>query len=216
MKFLVTIVFCFPFFAKAQTSVSGIITHAFNSNAEGKPDAGAKIYLLKYEGDNINLYESIYTFLSAKKLRALNNDVSRLITLYSDSANVVKHQKRFEEKYTAFQNTIAKIKAEEANRLAILQKINAETNEKFDILDKKTAKDISQAKLKSLDMRIIADAGGNFSINNKSPAPYMILCISNNRTGFTTTEASGKVFVKLVDLKEGESVKVDYKFIPDL
>ena len=215
VKFLITIVLCFPVFVKAQTSVNGIITHAFNANAEGKADAGAKIYLLKYEGDVIKLYESINIFLNAKKLRSLNADVSRLISIYNDSASVIKRQKKYEATYTGYQNTIAKIKSDEIDRIAILQTMNAETNEKYDALDKRTSKEISQAKLKSFESRVIADAEGKFSIKNKPSGSYMLLYISSNRTGFSTAEASGKIFVKLLDIKDGETVQVDNKFVPD-
>jgi hypothetical protein len=215
IKFLIAIILCLPFYAKAQTLVTGTITNAFNTNAEGKADAGAKIYLLKYEGDVINLYTTITTFLNAKNLRTLNSDVSRLISLYKDSASEIKRQKKYEAKYIGYQNIIAKIKSDETDRLATLQTINAETNEKYDALDKTTAKAISQAKLKAFDMRLLTDAGGNFSIKNKPAGQYMILCISSGRTGFSTTEASGKIFVKLLDAKEGETVNVTNKFIPD-
>jgi hypothetical protein len=214
-KFFIALILCLPFYTGAQTLVTGTITNAFNANAEGKADAGAKIYLLKYEGDVVNLYTTITTFLNAKNLRNLNSDVSRLISIYKDSANEIKRQKKYEAKYIGYQNMMAKIKSDEAERLRILQTINAESNEKYDALDKRTAKEISQAKLKAFDMRVIADAGGNFSIKNKLPGQYMVLCISSSRTGFSTTEASGKIFIKLLDVKEGETVNVGNKFVPD-
>ncbi len=215
IKFLYLGLFCFPLYLKAQSVVTGNITHAFNINAEGKPDGGAKIYLLKYEGDVISFYQNITTFLDAKNLRTLNSDVGRLIAIYNDSASVIKRQKKYEAKYIGYQNTIAKIKSDEQDRIGILQTMNAETNEKYGALDKRTAKELSQMKLKSFDFRVIVDAEGNFSIKNKPEGQYMILCISNNRTGFTTTEASGKIFVKQLDVKDGETVNINHKFIPD-
>jgi hypothetical protein len=215
IKFLFLSCLCFPICVKAQTIVSGNITHAFNANAEGKPDAGAKIYLLKYEGDVIGLYQNITTFLNAKNLRTLNSDVGRLIAIYNDSASVIKRQKKYEAKYIGYQNTIAKIKSDEQERVGTLQTMNAETNEKYDALDKRTAKELSQMKLNSFEFRIIADTEGKFSIKNKPAGKYMILCISNNRTGFSTTEASGKIYVKQLDVKDGETVNVTNKFIPD-
>jgi hypothetical protein len=215
-NFLIPIACCFCLCTHAQTTiVTGTITHAFNANAAGKADAGAKIYLLKYEADIVSLYTTINNFLTAKNLRNLNNDVSRLITLYKDSAGEIKSQKKYEAKYIGYQNTIAKIKTDEAERLTTLKNLDAETNQKFELLDKRTAKEISQAKLKASELKVNAGADGNFSIKDKPIGQYVILVISNNRTGFTTTEASGKVFVKILDVKEGEPINVTNKFIPD-
>jgi hypothetical protein len=215
IKFLITIFLLFPFFTKAQTSITGTITHAFNTNADGKPDAGTKIYLLKYEGEIVSLYTILSNFLNAKNLRNANNDVSRLISIYKDSADEIKRQKKYEAKYVGFQNAIAKIKSDEAERLAILQTMDAETNVKFDLFDKRTAKTLSQAKLNLFEFRQMADAQGNFSIKNKPAGKYMILFISSNRTGFSTTEASGKIFVQLLELKDGNNIHVSNKFVPD-
>jgi hypothetical protein len=215
MKFLITILLGLPICAKAQTLITGNITHGFNTNAEGKADAGSKIYLLKYEGDIVTLYTSITNFLAVKKMRNLNNDVNRLISIYKDSASEIKSQKKYEAKYIGYQNMIAKIKADEAERMATLQTMDAETNAKFDILDKRVAKELSQTKLKSFEFRVIADAEGSFSIKDKQAGQYIMLFISSNRTGFSTTEASGKIFVKQIDVKEGETVNVTNKFIPD-
>jgi hypothetical protein len=215
MKFLMVILLGLPICAKAQTLITGNITHTFNTNAEGKADAGSKIYLLKYEGDVVTLYTSITNFLAVKKMRNLNSDVNRLISIYKDSASEIKSQKKYEAKYIGYQNMIAKIKADEAERMATLQTMDAETNTKFDILDKRVSKELSQAKLKSFEFRVIADAEGSFSIKNKQAGQYIILFISSNRTGFSTTEASGKIFVKLLDVKDGETINVSNKFIPD-
>ncbi len=215
MKFLITVLLSLPFCAKAQTLIKGTITHAFNANAAGKPDAGSKVYLLKYEGDVITIFESINNFLIAKNMRNLSSDVNRLVSIYKDSASAVKGQKKFEAKYIGYQNMIVKIKSDEVERVATLQAMGAETNVKYDLLDQRSVKAISQAKLRALDLRLIADAAGDFTINNIAPGPYMLLYISNNRVGFTNTEGSGKIFVQKIDVKEGETIKVDNKFIPD-
>jgi hypothetical protein len=215
IKFLFSFILLFPFCTKAQTLVTGKITHAFNTNAEGKADAGSKIYLLKYEGDVVALYTSITNFLAVKKMRNLNNDVNRLISIYKDSASEIKSQKKYEAKYIGYQNMIAKIKADEAERMALLQSMDAETNAKFDILDKRAAKELSQTKLRSFESRVVADAEGNFSYKDKPSGKYIILFISNNRTGFSATEASGKIFVKEINIKDSETVHVDNTFVPD-
>lgn len=214
MKILVSVLLFLPFCLNAQTSIKGTIINSFNANAEGKADAGSKIFALKYEGDAIALYEAINNFLAAKKLRALNSNVGRLITVYKDSAAVIKNQRKYEEKYIGHQNMIAKIKAEEAERLAILQKMGAETNQKYDLLDERSAKAISQVKLKAFDSKAIADAAGLYSLNVIA-GKFLVLIISNNRTGLSSTELSGKIFVQLVEVKDGEKVNVSYKFFPD-
>lgn len=212
-SFIITL-FCLPFSISAQTSITGNISHSFNAGAAGKPDESSKIFALKYEGDAIGLYETINNFLLAKKLKALNSAVPRLITLYKDSADVIKNKRKFEEKYAAFQNTIAKIKSEEAERIATLQTINAETNAKFDALDLQSAKAISQIKLKAFESKTVTGVDGNFSLNTAA-GKYIVLVISNNRTGLSSSELSGKIFVQLVEVKEGEKVTVNNKFYPD-
>ena len=64
-------------------------------------------------------------------------------------------------------------------------------------------------------MKVIAGVDGNFSIKDKQAGQYMILIISSNRTGFSSSEASGKIFVKLLDVKDGETINVNNKFVPD-
>ena len=203
-----------PFHTHAQTSITGVVTHSFNANAEGKPDAGSKIYALKYDGDAIGLYETVNNFLNAKKLRTLNSAVTRLVAIYKDSADVVKNKRKYEEKYLYYQDIIAKIKADETERLATLQQLGAETNVKFDLLDQQSSKAISKIKLKAFDSKSIADAAGTFSINVVA-GKYIVLIISNNRTGLSSTELSGKIFLQLVDTNDGEKTSVSNKFYPD-
>lgn len=211
---LMIVLFCITITSSAQTSIAGNITQSFNAGAAGKPDEGSKIFVLKYEGDAIALYETINNFLLAKKMKSLNSAVPRVITLYKDSADVIKNKRKFEEKYAAFQNTIAKIKSDEAERIATLQTMDAETNPKFDMLDQRSSKAISQVKLKAFDSKTVAGADGNFSINTMT-GKYILLVISNNRTGLSSSELSGKIFVQLVDVKDGEKVMVNNKFYPD-
>ncbi len=211
---LLLVLFCLKISASAQTSITGNITQSFNAGAAGKPDEGSKIFVLKYEGDAIGLYETINNFLQAKKLKSINSTVPRLITLYKDSADVIKNKRKFEEKYAAYQTTIAKIKADEAERLTTLQTMDAETSLKFDILDQRSSKAISQVKLKAFDSKTVAGADGNFSVNT-SAGKYIVLVISNNRTGLSSSELSGKIFVQLVDVKDGEKAIVNNKFYPD-
>ncbi len=213
MKFLVIFFLCFPFCLGAQT-ITGTVTNAFNANAEGKPDAGSKVYVVKYEGDAIAIYETIDNFLAAKRYRSLNGDVGRLTTIYKDSAAVVKGKRQYEEKYTRLQNIIAQIKADADERNAKLQLLGAETNAKFDLMDQRTSKALSQAKLKAADMRTVADASGSFSIKTE-PGKFMLLLISNTRTGLTSTEISGKIFAQLVEVKADEIIQVSNKFKPD-
>jgi len=208
------VLFCLPFCLYAQTSIVGTISQSFNANAAGKADEGAKIYVLKYEGDAIALYETVINFLDAKKLRTLNNAVPRLVNTYKDSADVVKNKRKYEEKYLYFQNIIAKVKADEADRLVILQKMQAETSPKYDLLDQRSSKAVSQIKLKAFNSKAIADATGNFSLNTIE-GKYIVLLISNNRNGLSSTELPGKILAQLVDLKEGEKVNISYKFFPD-
>ncbi len=213
MKLLVVFFLCFPFCLGAQT-ITGIVTNAFNANAEGKPDAGSKIYVVKYEGDAIAIYETIDNFLTAKRYRSLNGDVGRHMTIYKDSAAVVKGKRQYQEKYTRLQNIIAQINADADERNVKLALLGAETNAKYDQMDQRTAKALSQAKLKAADVRTIADAAGSFSIKTE-PGKYILLIVSNNRTGLSSTEISGKIFVQLVDVKDGERAQIATKFIPD-
>ncbi len=211
---LIGLLFCLSISASAQTSIAGNITQSFNAGAAGKPDEGSKIFVLKYDGDAISLYETINNFLLAKKLRSINSSVPRLITLYKDSADVIKNKRKFEDKYVAYQNTIANIKADEAERLATLQTMGAETNNKFDLLDQRSSKAISQVKLKAFDSKTVAGTDGNFFMDTPA-GKYIVLMISNNRTGLSSSELSGKIFVQLVDVKDGEKATVDNKFYPD-
>ncbi|MFC4261848.1 hypothetical protein ACFOWM_03070 [Ferruginibacter yonginensis] len=205
---------CMPFHLKAQTSINGTITHAPNANAVGLIDAGSKAYAIKYQGDAVALYEAMENFLLAKKYRKINSNIGRIITIYNDSAKVVKGKKQYEATYTRLQNTITQINVETNERNAKLQSLQAETNAKFEVFDQQTAKALSQLKLKAGDNRAIADATGNFTLK-VTPDKYIVLLISNNKNGLTTTEVSGKVFVQLVEVKEGETITINHKFFND-
>lgn len=212
MKILTLLLFL-PFAVKAQ-SVSGTVTHSFKSNATAQPDAGAKVYLFKYEGDAIGIYERINNFLNAKNYREGNGNAGRQITILKDSADVIKGRRKYEKEYAAFQKRIEEIKAASADRTAKLQVLNAETNVKFDAFDQQSARALSLAKLKAADMRTPADTTGNFNLK-ASPGNYAVMIVSNNRTGFSTTEAPGEIYLVQTEIKEGETVKVNAHFIKD-
>ena len=120
-------------------------------------------------------------------MRTLNNAVLGLIAIYKDSADVVKNKRKYEEKYMYYQNIITKIKFDETERLSKLKQLGAETNAKFDMLDERSSKAVSQIKLRAFNSNVIADANGNFFLNI-SPAQYLILVIYNNRTGLSSTK----------------------------
>ena len=214
LKYLLFLFLNAPFLIMAQGTIAGNVKHAINANAEGKNDAGSKVFVLKYETDAVVIYETINNFLTAKKLRSLNSNVQRLITIYKDSAAVVKNQRKYDERYNYFQAAILKVKADETERVASLQLLSAETNFKFDKLDEQTAKALSQAKLKALDNRGITDESGNFSMT-LAAGQHILLIISNNKVGLSSTELGGKVFVQLVNVVEGETIQIFQKFIPD-
>lgn len=213
MKIFILLFLSFPFAVTAQ-SISGKVTHAYNGNAPAQPDAGTKVYLFKYEGEAIGIYERINNFLSAKSYRELNGDAGRQIKTYKDSADVIKGRRKYEKEYAAFQKKTGEIKAAAADRTAKLQALNAETNGKFEAFDLQSAKALSQAKLKAADMRSVADLAGNFNLKTP-PGKYGVMIISNNRTGFSTTEAPGEIFLTQAEIKEGETVNVNAHFIKD-
>ena len=213
MRLFIILFLSLPFIGNAQ-SVRVTVTQSFKLNGLKQADAGAKVYLLKYEGDAIGQVEKINNFLSAKYYRLLNNDVGRLITILKDSASVIKGRRIYEKEYANFQNRIADIKSAAAERNQKLLVLNAETNAKFDALDQESAEAITQLKLKAGEMRSVADAAGYCNIP-ASAGNYGVLIISNNRAGFSTSEVSGKIFLKQTELKEGEKMNVSTHFIPD-
>lgn len=213
MKLFTLLFLLLPSIGNAQ-SVSGTVSHSFKINGPKQADDGAKAYVFKYEGDAITQCEIINNFLTAKHHRILNNDVDRQITILKDSAGVIKGRRVYEKEYAGFQNKIADVKSAAAERNVKLQALNAETNAKFDALDQQSAKAIIHLKLKAGDMRYVADANGNFNIP-ASPGNYGVLLISNNRRGFSSSEVSGKIYIKQTELKEGENLNVSTLFIPD-
>ncbi len=214
MKLLLIICLSLPVLVTAQTGITGSALYAFAENAPGKADPGTKVYVFRYEGAGMPVYDTINKFITAKIYRAMNANLGRTIAIYTDSASPFKGRRKYEKEYNAYQSRIAGAKADADARNMLLQGMGADTKQKFDSLDYRASKAVSKVRFQMGSMQTVADASGIYTVK-LTPGKYVILGMSNNKTGFTSSEVYGRLAMKQVEVKEGELQKTDLKFILD-
>jgi hypothetical protein len=109
--------------------------------------------------------------------------------------------------------TLSKIDAVHASSyLDKLKNINAETPEKFEVIDKATLENYYRVKKDPKSIVTVADAAGNYSANLK-PGRYEVIFLSNNKKDQNTyTEFGGLIYYYYVTIKPGETTIKDYNF----
>ncbi len=204
MKLFFSVFLSIPLFVNAQ-SVTGKILSG------NKPDAGSKVYIVKYEEGSKALYDTLNNFVTAKVYRGMYAD--SIDTYNANKALMAKYEgkSRFREEYAATKPVADREKAAIDDYMQKIQSTGAVTKELFDNLDHHAAAALSKAKYYPGNIITAVDASGSYTASVPA-GQYFILIISNDRAGITSTEVSGKLFMQQFDIKDGETKTISNRF----
>lgn len=93
----------------------------------------------------------------------------------------------------------------------LLKKLDADTQEGFDKLDKATFSDLRDLDHDKNVVKVTADASGHYSIK-ASPGFYELIAVSKSITGKTISESKGQFYSILMTLSAGKEFQVDTHF----
>ena len=205
MKLFLSLFICLPFCANAQSLTGKVISG-------NKPDAGSKVYVVKYDDDTHAMYDTLDHFVTAKVYRGMYAD--SIAAYNSNKAQVDKYEgkKRFADEYAAIKPVADREKAAIEDYMQKIQSTGAVTKELFEGLDHHASAVLSKAKYYPGNITAVVDASGTYTANVPA-GKYFVLIISNDRAGVTSTEVSGKLFMQQFDIKEGETKTINARFV---
>ncbi len=179
--------------------VTGVVTYFFNNNLGDKPDIGAKVYLL--ENTNKINHSSLDSFLTISVDKKNYKDLQDL--------------KEMDIKLSALGIPTAKeslqMRADESEKvLKRLTLFNAETEEKYHLLDSRSNEQFLELISKS-NMQTTVDGSGRFYIK-VPPGEYTTLIVSNGREGNSITTIGGLISLDSIKLSSGEKKEINHAF----
>ena len=205
MKLILTLCFCIPVFAQAQSLTGKVISG-------NKPDAGSKVYVVKYDDGSRGMYDTLNNFMIAKSYRGLYADSIAAYTANKALVDKYEGKKRFADEYAAIKPMADREKALLDDATQKIQSTGAVTKELFESLDHRSSAILSKAKYYPGNITAVVDASGTYTANLPA-GKYFVLIISNDRAGFTATEVAGKLFMQQFDIKEGETKNISTRFV---
>jgi hypothetical protein len=211
MKFLFSFLLIIPFYCFSQSaSVTGVITYYFNDYQGNKPDLGAKVYLIDTSKASFFDLGSIDTFIQAKLYRRLVISYLNMEADYLGLANTYKGKKRFKEEYEKNITKAAELRATADKYQHHLDSIGVPSDQKFEELSNRVG-EIGRKLNEDNAMIRTVDASGHYTMSVK-PSVYYIYIISKNREGSNSAEILGKIYSRLVSVKDGDSKDISYNF----
>ena len=205
MKLFLTLCFSLPFFVNAQSLTGKVISG-------NKPDAGSKVYVVKYNDDTRAIYDTLNNFMIAKVYRGMYADSIAAYTGNKALVDKYEGKKRFSDEYAAIKPVADREKAAIDDYMQKIQSTGAVTKELFESLDHHASAVLSKAKYYPGNITAVVDASGIY--NASIPAgKYFVLIISNDRAGITATEVSGKLFLQQFEIKDGETKNINTRFV---
>lgn len=204
MKLFLTLCLSIPFLVNAQ-SLNGKVLSG------NKPDAGSKVYIVKYEEGSKALYDTLNNFTTAKLYRGLYADSIAAYTANKALVDKYEGKSRFREEYAATKPVADRQKAELDDYTQKIQSTGAVTKELFESLDHHAAGALSKAKYYPGNIVAAVDASGSYTTTVPA-GQYFVLIISNDRAGITSTEVAGKLFMQQFEIKDGETKTISTRF----
>jgi hypothetical protein len=176
-----------------------------------RADAGAKVYIIKYDDNTKGLYDTINNFLVAKLYRGLYDDS---IIAYNDNKKLLdgyEGKKRFRDEYSATKPIVDKEKALTDSYWTNVQGTGAVTKELFESLDRHTNSTVSKAKFYPGNITATVDESGNYTAKMNA-GEYFVLIISKDRAGINSAEVNGKIFIARVTLADNATQTIGTTF----
>lgn len=197
-----------PVDTKAPTStIKGVVTYFFNKYQGDKPDLGSSVVVVdsaQVKNFDYQLWKN-YQFATSYR-----NIIDMTKTRYDNYSLLYNNSKGAEkEKYKADMESAQKDLEKYAKEL---EKYNADTDEKYKILDKElfpTLFQFQNAKEPFIETTI--DNNGNYSISIPSGV-YYVYIKSKNRKGYTVTDVSGKTYIDKVKVSKNQNKDVSHNF----
>lgn len=210
LYFILVFLLFMPIISFSQTSIGGVITYFFNDYQGNKADIGSKVFILDSLNSPNEKFGIVDTFLHVKLYRALIELNRNTLSTNEFLISKYKGKKQYAKEYEILNSQILELNKSLDRYNQILIDYNAETDEKFKILDTKTS-----SLLKSLNDKncliTTVDGNGNYSLNIKS-GTYYVYIISKNRRSINSTEISGDIYFTKVTVKEGIRKEVSHNF----
>jgi hypothetical protein len=206
MKFLLFLCLCIPFTVHAQSAT--ITGKVLSGN---RPDAGAKVYIIKYNDDTKSIYDTINNFLVAKLYRGLYADSIDNYNSNKKLADSYEGRKRFKDEYAAAKADADREKAQTDDYWSKVQSTGAVTKELFENLDRHTSSILSKAKFYPGNTTATVDDSGNYTAKIGA-GNYFVLIISKDRAGINSCEVNGKFFITRVTLTDNATQNIGTTF----
>lgn len=92
-----------------------------------------------------------------------------------------------------------------------LKELGIQTPEDFEKFSEKVLQHVTKSQYSQETYKTTVDGNGNFQ-QEVEPGKYEVIVISKNRTSATLLEVGGKIDSKIVDVKPGEKVNLNYEF----
>jgi hypothetical protein len=162
-------------------TISGVITYFFNNNYGDKPDVGATIYIL-----------------DTAKFDTLNPE---LIMQY--------HYAYFYHNIAASYSSRRKPIPDDVQKS--LEKFGADTEEKFQQLEKTAVNTFIKITMSKNVIKLTADGNGYYSKKLK-PTKYLVLIQSKHRQSMNVMEIEGVIDYNVITLTPGEEKNLSYNF----
>lgn len=176
----------------SQGTITGAVTYLFNEYQGVKPDLAAKVAVLDsltVKDFDFNMYEKY------ERAKTLKNRLERWNIVYESASR--SDQKDYKIQIDAIQNE--------------LKKLDSDTDEKFDTLDKIVRKKIvDRASEEKMTLKIIDNSGG-YSLT-VSPGTYYIFITSKNVHSSTLSEIDGDIYCEKVKITGNQTKEVSYNF----
>ena len=205
MKLLLTLCLCIPVFVGAQSLTGKVLSG-------NKPDAGSKVFVVKYNDDTRAIYDTLNNFMTAKIYRGMYADSIATYTANKALLDKYEGKKRFADEYAAIKPVADREKAAIDDYTQKIQSTGAVSKELFESLDHHASAVLSKVKYHPGNILATADASGIYAAT-LSAGKYFVLIISNDRAGITSTEVSGKLFMQQFDIKDGETKTINTRFV---
>ncbi len=180
------------------SEVTGVITYYFNKNFGDKPDIGAKVYLIneKKKVDHSSIDSFINITMDKHLYESLieSSEIDKLIG------------KDFQPSKSSIENRNKEIETLKQK----LASYNVETDDKYKLLDNRSASQLYNLVGKSDNVTTV-DGSGRFNLKVPS-GEYTSLIISNGRKGNTVTTIGGLVSLESIKLSSGEKKEINHAF----
>lgn len=214
MKKLILLIVAILMFVSSysQCKIQGTVTYFFNEFQGNKPDVGADVYVL----DSIYMKKFnpliYYDFDIAKSYKKLYENNFFLYNVAIARFKKIEGKKRYVTEIETLKMDLAKFEKNKNEAYNELVKYNAETKEKFDLLDKSNYTNFINASLSEKDViKTKVNGSGNYEVN-VNYGTYYVLIKSSGRQGLSISEINGKLFLEKVKLVSKSIADVSENF----